>query len=260
MSLRRTRNIASVVGLLLLASCGAVQHLAPAQAVYRIEDREGGLHLIPPSLPGGVVASPIPFSQIIVAQYGFNPWEQYVDLSQDMRLAVQRMTGQTTTDNTYYGIASAGRRGYQVRSMTPQTEFFNKHAKYVRLFYQTKFVKSPGQPLRPALFLWSDSPDRLKARTVEARENPGFSCGDPDCLAFPGKTIVTPEVEIVVNQKPRYVVLGSSVRDVLRSDRVAETADLRLSRKYRNYRVPVTWQQKSFVLALPLVAGDEISW
>ena len=64
----------------------------------------------------------------------------------------------------------------------------------------------------------------------------------------------------MVNQKPRFVVLGSTVRDVLRSERAKDDVDLRLLRRYRNHLVPVTWQQKALVLNFPLVAGDDLSW
>jgi hypothetical protein len=80
-------------------------------------------------------------------------------------------------------------------------------------------MKSPGQPLRPALFVWSDSIERLRTRTAEARQNPDFPCGVPaeDCRSFPGKTTVSPEVRVTVNQQARYVLLGSAVRDLLRA-------------------------------------------
>jgi hypothetical protein len=149
-----------------------------------------------------------------------------------------------------------------MRSLKPDSETFDKHAKYLRLFYQTKFMKSPGQPVRPALFIWSNSVDRLEGRTTEARDNPAFSCDGPttDCLAFPGKTTVSSEVQIVVNQKPRYVLLGSTVRDLLRAERVRDNADIRLLRQYRNHMIPVTWRQRSEVMPLPLLGGDEMSW
>jgi hypothetical protein len=243
----------------LLSAC-AGKHVPPGQAVFRIESREGSLELVPPSLPGGVAAAPIPFSQIIPQRYGFNPWEQYVNLSAGMRLAVWRMTGQTQTSNSYYGIRSTGRRGYRIQALTPESESIDHRARYMRLFYQTKFLKSPGQPIRPAVCLWSDSAERLTALTAEAKDNPGFNCGNsaPDCVLFPGKTTVTPEVEIVVNQKPRYVMLGSTVRELLRADRVSETADIRVFRKHRDRLVPVTWRQKAFVLGLPFIAGDAV--
>ncbi len=247
--------------VLWLSACAA-KHTVPAPAVFRIESREGGLHLIPPASPAGVAAQAVPLSQIIQNQYGFNPWEQYVNLSQDMRLSVQRNITPMTTNLSYYGIDSGGRRGFRVRSLPPEAEAFDKHARYLRLFYQTKFVKSPGQPLRPALFLWSDSVEKLTARTAQARDNPAFSCDGPkaECMAFPGKTTVSPEIRILVNQKARYVLLGSSVRDVLRADRVGDNMELHILRRHRNQLVPVTWQQPAFALALPLLAGDEMSW
>ena len=253
-------KIVLLAGVILWSGCAGVRHSPSGQADFRIESRQGALHLIPPSLPGGVAGSPVPFSQMIATQYGFNSREQYVDLSQDMRLSILRMTGPASTENSYYGIDAAGRRGYRMRSLSPDADAFTAHAKYVRLFYQTKFNKSPGQPIRPALFLWSDSSERLKARTAEARDNPDLPCDEHDCRSFPGKTTVSPEVRIVVNQKPRYVLLGSSVRDVLRTDKVAESTDIRVSRRYRNRMVPVTWEQKAHILALPLVAGDEMAW
>jgi hypothetical protein len=194
-----TRCVLATV--LLLTSC-SVQHSPSPQAVYRIEDREGGLHLIPPTLPGGIVAKPIPFSQILAIQYGYNPWEQYVDLSLGMRLAVQQIIGKTQIANSYYAIISAGRRGFRIRSLTPDSpssdQALDQRARYLRLFYQTKFMKSPGQPIRPALCLWTDSSERLGARTTEARQNPDFPCGIPirDCMAFPGRTTVSADTSL----------------------------------------------------------------
>jgi hypothetical protein len=244
----------------LLTACG-VRHSPPVQSVFRIELREGTLHLIPPALPGGVVAKPIAFSQIIASQYGYNPWEQYVDLSQGMRLAVQRMTGQTQTANSYYGIDSAGRR-VRIRSLTPDSETLDRRVRYLRFFYQTKFVKSPGQPVRPALCLWSDSIELLGARTAEASQNPALSCIGPvqNCVVFPGKATVSPEIQISVNRQPRYVLLGSTLRDLLRTDRVADTVEIRLLRRYRNHLIPVTWEQKAHVMTLPFLVGDDVSW
>jgi hypothetical protein len=252
----------SVLASLLLLSACAGKHTPSAQAVFRIEGSGAALTLVPPAQPGGIATSPILFSQIIIKQYGFNPWEEYVDLSPGMRLSVQRMTSQPQTTNTYYAVMGAGRRGFHVRSMTPETESFDQRTRFLRFFYQIKFTHAPGQPQRPALFVWSDSPEQLAARTVQAKENADFPCGSAtrDCLSFPGKTTVSPEVEITVNQKPRYVLLSSTVRDLLRADRVRDDAEIHVLRKYRNHMIPVTWQQKASVLPLPLVAGDDVSW
>jgi len=134
-------KIVLLAGVILWSGCAGVRHSPSGQADFRIESRQGALHLIPPSLPGGVAGSPVPFSQMIATQYGFNSREQYVDLSQDMRLSILRMTGPASTENSYYGIDAAGRRGYRMRSLSPDADAFTAHAKYVRLFYQTKFNK-----------------------------------------------------------------------------------------------------------------------
>ena len=244
---------------LLLAGCG-VKHSPPVNTVFRIESREGALHLVYPSRSGGIAGWAVPFSQIISIEYGYNPWEQYVDLSRGMRLSVFTLTGETATSNSFYEILGAGRARLRLQRVGPEP--FDKHTRYLRLFYQTKFLASAGQPIRPALCLWSDSREELGERTAEARQNPDFSCGDKtrECLAFPGRTTVSPELPVVVNQKPRYVLLGSTVRDLLRADRVTQAADIRVLRKYDNQMVPVTWQQAALVQSLPLVGGDEISW
>src|SRR5690242_20525082 len=110
-----------MVCALLFSGCAA-RHLPPGQAVFRIDSRGGAMQLIPPSSPGGIAAEPIPFSQVLAKQYGFNPWEQYVDLSQGMRLAVLRTTGPTQTASDFYEVVSAG-RGYRVRNLTPRARY-----------------------------------------------------------------------------------------------------------------------------------------
>jgi hypothetical protein len=268
MQSNRNRNWErGALALLLILNACAGRHAPSPQTVFRIETQGSALYLVPPSLPGGVAAKPIAFPQIIPDRYGFNPWEQYVDLSPGMRLAVLRMTvlkvegakDRMETEESSYAVAGAGRRG--VRLQGPPSDGPEKPARYLRLFYQTKFMKASGQPVRPPLVLWSNTAEQLAARTAEARENPAFSCGsNPDCMAFSDRTTVSPEVQIVVNQKPRYVTLGWTVKDVLRADRISADADIRVLRKHRSQMVPVEWKQKPDVMGLPLLAGDELSW
>ena len=256
-----TRSQSLFLAILLLNSCAAVRHPPSSSAVFRIESRDGALHLIPPSLPGGPPGPAIPFSQVIPAHYGYNPWEQYVDLSPGMRLAVTTLTGKTETTNDYFGITNSF-RGLRIRNVNSSAEPFDRRARFLRLFYQNKFVALDAQPIRPALCLWSDSHDDLAERTARAKGNPNFSCDTrrADCRSFPGRTTVSPEVPVSVNQKVRYVLLGSTIRDILRADRVSENVDLHVLRKYRDRFLPVTWEQRAFVQSLPLVTGDQISW
>ncbi|HEY3839995.1 MAG TPA: hypothetical protein VGL72_25665 [Bryobacteraceae bacterium] len=171
-----------------------------------------------------------------------------------MRLSVQRMVTPTQTDNSFVGILPAGRQRYRLQPP-------GRRARYLRLFYQTKFVQSPGQPVRSAICLWSESKERLQQRTSEARDNPSFACDSArDCMAFGGNTTVSPELQVRVNDQPRYVLFGSTVRDILRADRVTNSANLRLMRKHQGRLVPVTWKQPNDVLMLPLVADDQMSW
>lgn len=252
---------------LLICSC-AGRHTPGAQAGYRIIADDSGLVLTPPALPSGGAGKPVPFAQILPTEYGFNPWEQYVDLSPGMRLAILRMTifqvegarDRMETAESTYEMASAGSR-LRLRPSTTAAEKIDQKSKHFRLFYQTKFVKAAGQPVRPAVVLWGDSLEGLAARTEKARENPSFSCGTShaDCMAFGDRTTVSPEVRIVVNQKPRYVMLGWTVRDVLRAERLKDDADIRMMRRYRKQMVPVFWDQKAYVMGLPLIADDELT-
>jgi hypothetical protein len=244
---------------LLLCSC-SVHHPLPGNAVFRIETRGGSLLLVPPSLTVGVAAEPVPFIKILPNRHGYNPREQYVDLSPGMRLAVQRMVTETQMVNFYIGVAPAGRHGLRMRSASPDAAAMDQRARYMRLFYQTKYVKSPGQPVRSAICLLSDSRERLQQRTTEARDNPAFACTARECASFDGKTTVSPELPVVVNEKPRYILLGSTVRDILRTDRITDFANLRVLRKHQGRMIQVTWQQTNDVLMLPLVAEDQMSW
>ncbi len=250
------RSLAAAVLVLVLSAC-ASRHPPSRQAVFLIESKGGSLSLIPPALPGGVTAKPVPFPQILTNEYGYNPWEQYVDLSPGMRLAVQT----EATASVFLITRSHGGRN-TLRPETPAADRFQKTAMNLRFFYQTKYTKVSGQPVRPAMVLWSDSAERLKIRTAEAHENPDFSGEAPnsDCLTFHNRTTASPELRITVNQMPRYVTLGWTVRDVLHADHVTAYPGLRMRRRYRNHMVSVNWTQSRDALPLPLVAGDELGW
>ena len=85
------------------------------------------------------------------------------------------------------------------------------------------------------------------------RDNPAISCAD-----FTGWATVTPQVNVVLNGKARFVDCGTPVRDVLPEGALSS---LTMQRKFQtSYRDVHFKPGDSAVLSLTLVGGDRLAW
>jgi hypothetical protein len=234
----------AVVTVLLLSGC------ARQPGSFRVSVPDAGPMLFAPGARAAV-----PFTDLLGREYNLNFHDGYVDLSSGMALRVQVARG-LETDESRYRMAKVYKG---LRLGMPGL----RAAKRWRFYYAVKFTKAPGQPYHPGFVVWGDTDQQLLQRSAAAEQDPEALCRDPrsGCIAFPGKVTASPEILIDAQSKPRFVLLSSTVQDLLRSERIpSPPATLQILRRYRNGLSPVAWDKAGDVLRLPLSAGDRVSW
>jgi hypothetical protein len=142
-------------------------------------------------------------------------------------------------------------------------------APFYRLLLASDFV--PERIKRSALLVGSSSVDRINAVTSQFQAHHGLGCADlaqgPDvlCVEFDGEVSVSPQVQVVVNGKTRFVSWGSNIKRVLgdqTGEQIATTMKtLRAERlfdlRYSEIQFP---RDDDGILDLTLVGGDRVSW
>lgn len=139
-----------------------------------------------------------------------------------------------------------------------------KHA-FLRLYFQLRRSMKD----HTTVLLLADTQGHLNEASGEFEENPEQFCSEPHndahCLAFPKFTAVTAEVKLYLRKRPVYVPVSATVREALTAygdvDPNAIAPHLRVRRLWSSRLVPVRFDKdSSAILALPVVAGDRISW
>ena len=200
----------------------------------------------------------VPFTELLGRQYNLDFHKGYVDLGKGMALRVQTARGRET-DDIRYRVAGAlnGMRLEAAGKPSPAS------ARRIRFYFADKLVRDPNQPYHPAFVVWGRNLTELANRGSSAQHDPMTVCHNPRsaCFTFDERATVSPEILITAQQKPRYVLLTSTVQDLLRAEKIQAAPDsLRIIRSQKKVAAPVEWDKPADAMRLPLTAGDRISW
>ena len=256
-----------------LLNCAARRvGLNPSSMAFLVRIRGSVPYLIGPAAQGQDANAGVPFSEVLLRTYHLNFHESSLDLTPGMRLQIQQPGPETQTDISYYEVQrrrggrsalveTGGLRGKA--AVAGPTIGTRTSARHLRFFYAVKFVEAAGQPYRPAFLISADSETQLAARAAQAHKDSDRPCTPAalGCLSFSKRAIVSPEIPIAVNGNLTYVLLGSSIREILQASGMRSVpVGLHILRRYKSHMIEVIWEQPLDVMNLPLIAGDQISW
>lgn len=139
---------------------------------------------------------------------------------------------------------------------------------FYRLFLFTSFV--PQKTQRSALIIGTKTMSALEEITNTIRANPKLGCREisahheADCISFDGPVSVSAEIQVVLNGKPTYVAVGSSIRGLFGKEPVEKIAEnlrtLHIQRLFENSYADLRFRPEDDILSLILVGGDRVSW
>jgi hypothetical protein len=239
---------AAALLFLVLAGCAS-----RTPESFRITLPDAGPAILPPHAHEAV-----PFTELLGRQYNLDFHQGFVDLSKGMAVRVQTARGRET-DDVRYRVAGAPSG---MRLEAPGKPSLAS-ARRLRFYFAHKLVRDPGQPYHPAFVVWGRNVEELANRGSSAQHDPAAVCQSPRaaCFAFDERASVSPEILITVQQEPRYILLTSTVADLLHAEKIQTAPDsLLIVRSRKNASAPVVWDKPADAMKLPLTAGDRISW
>jgi hypothetical protein len=115
-----------------------------------------------------------------------------------------------------------------------------------------------------------EDPEDLVRATQRIEENPEISCKELEsqtatCASFEGMVSASVELRVIVNTRPEYLPIGSTVECLLASlpteERVIALQTLQIARLFHGDYCYVAFDHNDPQIAeFPLLVGDRISW
>jgi hypothetical protein len=256
-------------------------------------------HCLPPG--GDLVARrlvlenlPVPLAKTLLYKYSYRLGAGFLDLEPGMRLRIERAEFRPSPTHdqtlaTYLGTRTAyyelsRNKGNQTNlKLTrmdatpglppapdlPESTLARRTVgmRVYRLFFATKFV--PPNRQRAALLIGTREANQLEEATHEIQGDPEIGCSrfTPQiaCVTFDGPVIASPELRVVVNGRPTYVPVGSTLGNVLgiieTPERAAVLRTLRIQRLFRGKYASLEFSPRdAAIFRLVLLGRDKISW
>ncbi len=142
-------------------------------------------------------------------------------------------------------------------------------ARYIRYYFRMWNVSGD----RKIALLATARPDLLGPMSVKFETDPEGFCklvkpSEATCLSVPTQMMITPELRVLVNGKPAYILAGGTLGHALRAaglkdqKRIAEILPtLRVLRPYGGAMLPVEFDRaRNDILSLVPIGGEEIRW
>lgn len=237
-----------------------------------------------PAQPDYLVRSPdakeTPFPEVVSRYSNAVPGQGWLDLRPHMDLRIENayyrnglpkrgITGYLGTEVAFYQVRPKGgvRLGSAESKLTesrpagqqPVQELIRasqRNFRYYRFFYAVVFKKKADT--RGSVLLAAKSTKELSRLATQLTDDPDTVCGgqSKNCTVFPEACTVSIEIEIVVNGKPRTVLLGSFLSTV-----AAHPKHVEMLRLHAGRPTPVEIDPSDpNALRLPLLPGDKITW
>jgi hypothetical protein len=137
---------------------------------------------------------------------------------------------------------------------------------YFRIVFRTD--ASASEHITIATILSAADRKTLEEATRQRESGPADSCqavsaSGANCITFPPRIGVGPEMRVRVNGQDAYVQIGGTVSDAIGfNNKLAEIATtLQVRRLFQGRPIPVKFDPKSAdILGFVLMPGDEIKW
>lgn len=239
----------------------------------------------------------VPLTETLFYRYSYRSGQGIVDLVPGMRLEIQRAEFTTPSEDeqklaNYIGERTCfyevrGHRGNELALRltkvkasgglagppAPDLPEFSlpsqiAGARIARLFLLTLFV-SKGRK-RAAIVVGARQLRQMQEATAAIANDPLIQCSaieaqGASCVAFEGNVTVSSEIAVNVNGQRRYVLLKSSVGDIIAQARGAwedvVPQSLAVTRLFHGKHVPVEFDHSDqTILKLPALAGDRLTW
>jgi len=257
-------------------------------AVERLELEKGCL------APGGsrkvaervAESLPLPLMDVIYYRGGYDVWKGYVELRPGVRLVQQAVAEKRDRDSkvdvqTATFDVVAAERGSSVRVVRSQEggaadliiDLASPNAAPGRLFLHVTFVGQPSNiPERAAVLMRASDLGLLKQGSESLWKDAWAACSGhvnekpAECTVIPSRAVVGPEFRVILNGKPSYVTVGTSVNAILSKqkgfNRRKYLARLKVERMYAGRPLRVLPRNKTdeTILGLPLAPDDRLSW
>jgi hypothetical protein len=237
---------------------------------------------------------PMKPAESLFYSYGYRAGRSSVDLKPGMRLKIERAYFQGaeaadeehTTENSIgvgavtYDVELSGNAKihfrqignvrYSPRSLSQTIQNGNSdlslsglpQESHYRLLLYTVLVANEHK--LSAAILGADRDSQLDGLDGELREHPDAACKyaatapGVACMEFDRFVALTPQIEVELNGKTKFLDWGTRIRDVLPKDSFKA---LRIQRRFMNSYSDVHFDRgDANLLALPLVSGDRLTW
>jgi hypothetical protein len=256
-------------------------------------------------------ALPLPYGEILGYRYGFDPQGRYVDLQPGMSLRVEAATGEFAGPGQqaqFSGFVGSGASRWMVsRRRLDQALVFDAFVgalapyapmttqggawgvvelqaagafRYYRLLYPpTEFGAWPGYAgtLENVALVGAEYRADIAAATtayVGGQPVPSQGRGAIGCTYFRGRTLVVPELPVILQGMPFYAPVGATLRqltewlmppgvplpDIYGINRIWSPMDIRGQTPWLPVDVPAdgTWPSGVDTSDLPLIKGDAV--
>jgi hypothetical protein len=237
---------------------------------------------------------PMKPAESLFYSFGYRAGRSSVDLKPGMRLKIERAYFQGaeaadeehTTENSIgvgavtYDVELSGNAKihfrqignvrYSPRSLSQTIQNGNSdlslsglpQESHYRLLLYTVLVANDHK--LSAAILGADRDSQLDGLDEELRKHPDAACKyaatapGVACMEFDRFVALTPQIEVELNGKTKFLDWGTRIRDVLPKDSFKA---LRIQRRFMNSYSDVHFDRgDANLLALPLVSGDRLTW